>query len=557
MLRATIQELYSDRTGRSLLADNSASPLVAIIDDIEINRMLLGRLTRSVTGSVRLKTFATPNKALAYFAREQPDLIVSDFSMPGMDAPEFLSRLRRLPGLDETPVIVVSSYSNTDNRRKALLNGATDFLTTPFDHFEFQVRVRNLLRLGLHQKLLRTHSDSLKTRLVSTRLRSLKSVQKTRRHFVSIADSVPAMVFAIDTAGKCVFANQYCFEFFGCSKEDEGSTAQSLALIAKELSDAQFLEHEHDSYYTEVQLRDGGGKDHAFFIVARPVKGAEDEEGIVVFSGIEISELKQVETSLRIAKTEAESADRAKSAFLANMSHEIRTPLNAIIGFSEVIHTEAFGPLGNGRYREYISDILNSARHLLFIIDEILDFSQVESGKQTALFSEFSVLDCIMSVRRMLDQQLNRQKNRVIVESEADFIVKSDRQKLCQVLINIINNANKFMQNGLIRISCNQSAAHEIVISVADSGVGMTEDEVAVAISNFGRVANPAVAHDSNGVGLGLPISIGFMKLLGGRLEIRSEKGRGTTIDLVLPKRALVEKKQPETSMTRLRDLPL
>ena len=131
--------------------------------------------------------------------------------MPGMNAAEFLEAFRQLPELQDIPVIVVSSHSETEKRHRALLAGATDFLMVPLDTFEFEARTRNLLRLSQHQKILRSQSLSLRSELVETRHKSTQ----TRHRFISIIDCVPALVFAVNAAGDCVFANQYCFDLLG------------------------------------------------------------------------------------------------------------------------------------------------------------------------------------------------------------------------------------------------------------------------------------------------------------------------------------------------------
>jgi signal transduction histidine kinase len=502
----------------------------AIVDDLEINRLFLGKLSKEVSEIDIVRTFDCAESALDSFTRSQPDLIITDYTMPVMDGAAFLQRLRNIPGLEETPVIVVSANEKAENRRKALSSGATDFLTTPFDVFEFQVRVRNLLRLGLHQKFLRTNSLSLKQKLTETRLRSIKADQDRREQFMNVIDCVPAMIFAVRNGIECIFANQCCLKFFG------GTAAAPFQAFLRELAGGRTSLSEP----VEMAVKNRKGETHTFLIMRRFVPQSTRED-FVVYSGLDISTLKQTEVSLRIAKSQAETASRAKSAFLASMSHEIRTPLNAIIGFSDIIYSEIFGPIQNPKYREYVGDILNSANHLLSIINEILDFSQIENCQHRVSVSEFSVADCITGVGRMVDNELTSQHNALEIELGKDFKLKSDRQKLAQVLLNIITNANKSMQGGTIHVDVRQSLQGEVAIAIEDHGIGMNEEELLIAVSDFGRIVNPELASSSQGIGLGLPLSFRFMKLLGGKLEISSKKGRGTRVDLILPASAVVE----------------
>ncbi len=496
------------------------------MDDLEVNRTFLEKLALTIPDIDTVRTFSAAAPALHSFLDVRPDLVITDFSMPLMDAAAFLQRLRSIPGLEETPVIVISANEKVENRRKALLCGATDFLTTPFDALEFQLRVRNLLRLGLHQKFLRTNSLSLKQKLTETRLRSIRANQARREEFMSVIDSLPALIFAVRNGSECVFANQYCFEFLGGPAEP-----RFRALISK-LS--CFPEP------AEVPVRNKRGEEYTFLFMRRLVSHASPTRDFVVYSGIDVSTLKQTEASLREAKLQAEAANRAKSAFLANMSHEIRTPLNAIIGFSEIICSETLGPLQNPKYREYIKDIFESSSHLLSIINEILDFSQVERGHYTLSVSEFSLADCVAGVCKMLAPELRSRHNQIEFQSKTNFKLRSDPQKFSQVLLNIITNSNRSMQGGRIHIEAAVNLEGGITVAVEDCGIGMTSAELRVAISEFGRIENPELTGAHRGIGLGLPLSSRFMKLLGGKLEISSEKGVGTRVELVLPAGAVV-----------------
>jgi signal transduction histidine kinase len=286
----------------------------------------------------------------------------------------------------------------------------------------------------------------------------------------------------------------------------------------------------------EVPLVGPDRQDHVFLVVPKAIQSADDGEKLIVYSGIEITQLKTTETSLRHAKKQAEAANRAKSAFLSNMTHEIRTPLNAIIGFTEAIDKELHGPLGNDRYKEYLQDILISARHLLTVANEILDFSQIEAQRQAVTLSCFPLRDCLDEVRVLTRMQAESADNRLMIGDIPDIYLQTDRQKLSHVLVSMIANANNATRGGIIRVGVAPSAAGGAVITVADNGIGMDRDELALAITEFGRAIEPAfVSGGRTGTGLGLPISIRLMQLLGGELRIESEKGAGTTVSIMLP----------------------
>jgi two-component system cell cycle sensor histidine kinase PleC len=525
-------------------------PYVAIVNHLDLKRATLNAVVNGVTGVGKLEIFRSADAAMESFASEQPHLVITDFIYPENDSSRFLQQFRQTPEFKETPVIAISDEPGT--RNFALLNGATDFLAAPFDALEFRVRVGNLLQLGLHQKILSRKTRSLRSKLIATRLRSLKTFRKAKQRYTSVIDSVPALILVISASGECVFASRYCLEFLGCPPRSDVAET-SLRNIVSKIHKASFSKKADKSYSAEMELVDKNGLTHTFLISARVVPKSPHADGLVVFSGIDISDLKSTEYSLRLAKEEAEAANKAKNSFFANMSHEIRTPLNAVIGFSELINAGTFGKLDNERYAAYIKDILHSSKHLLFIIDEILDFSKMEDGQHEVSFEEFSIIETIMSVRRIMENQFKKNSNRLLVEAETDLIICSDRQKISQILINIVSNANKFMENGIIRLAVQRDKKGNAIISVEDNGLGMSEDEIAIAVSRFGRVGNPSLSKEHRGVGLGLPISIGFMKLLGGKLEISSRKGEGTTVNLIFPGHAVAAEKK--ASAQRPRDI--
>jgi signal transduction histidine kinase/CheY-like chemotaxis protein len=513
------------------------SSYVAIVDDLEINRQFLGNLSKNVPGIAQVKTFWCAKKALENFAVTPPDLIITDFVMPAMDASAFLEALRAMPGLEDTPVIVVSASQEAKNRHKALLCGATDFLTTPFDAVEFQVRVRNLLKLGLHQKFLRAHSLSLRQELAETRLLSWKKSRYQEEKFNNVIDCVPALIFAVGEGSECVFSNKYCSEFFGGHKVEAFNEFISRLMRVHE---------EQANGAIEIAASDEAGIRSTFLIMRRNVSSIADGKSFTVFSGIDISSLKHTQESLRISKCQAEAANEAKSAFLANISHEIRTPLNAIIGFADIMNTGLLGHIEQESYRDYIKDILHSSQYLLAIINEILDFSQIEQGEQSLCIARFRLSECISSAERMLNSDLRARNNILRVDMKDDHILRTDQQKLTQVLLNIISNANKNSEQGVICISAREAEPSSVIVSIEDQGIGMTEREIDIAMSNFGRVANPQLASINQGIGLGLPISARLMKLLGGELSIWSEKGVGTRVDLRLPASAVNHRDLPD-----------
>ena len=250
--------------------------------------------------------------------------------------------------------------------------------------------------------------------------------------------------------------------------------------------------------------------------------------------------LETTSAELSAALVAADDASRAKSEFLAAMSHELRTPLNAVIGFSDMLIMETFGPLGNARYVEYARDIKNSGRHLLALINDVLDLSRLDAGRVELEDDEVGVHELIGPVLRMIDAQAAEGNVAVSqrVESRLPWI-RVDRRRVHQVLINLVSNAVKFTpERGRVQISAFR-AGDEIAISVTDTGIGIAPENMAKAFERF-RQIDSALSRKYEGAGLGLPLARQLMELHGGRLVLESELHHGTTATIYFPAERVV-----------------
>jgi two-component system cell cycle sensor histidine kinase PleC len=257
---------------------------------------------------------------------------------------------------------------------------------------------------------------------------------------------------------------------------------------------------------------------------------------------MDISLRKQMEISLRVSKDQADAANHAKSAFLANMSHELRTPLNAIIGFSEIMMNETFGPLGTPKYKEYLSDVHLSARHLLEIINEVLDMSKIEAGKVELDEQIFDIGDLVQSVTRMMTSRAFSANIDLQTEVVDDLpLLRADARLIRQVLINLVSNAIKFsMKGGKISTKVDMHADGDLRITVADQGIGIPRDKIREALEPFGQIVDSNLAKEQQGTGLGLPLAKAMVELHGGMLDLQSETNVGTTVTVFLPSRRVV-----------------
>ena len=249
------------------------------------------------------------------------------------------------------------------------------------------------------------------------------------------------------------------------------------------------------------------------------------------------SDLSAMGRRLEVAAEQAHHANRAKSQFLANMSHELRTPLNAIMGFSEVMKDQHLGPVNNPRYLSYAKDIHTSGRFLLGIINDILDLSKIESGKMSLESAEeFDFLPTVEASLAMIEG-LGAKFEVALVNDVApcDVRLLAVERMVRQILVNLVGNAIKFTPaGGAVTLTGKRLASGGYELVVTDSGIGMSDEEIALALTPFGQISNMMSARHA-GTGLGLPLAKAMMELHGGALAIASEPQRGTVVLLTFP----------------------
>ncbi len=240
--------------------------------------------------------------------------------------------------------------------------------------------------------------------------------------------------------------------------------------------------------------------------------------------------------ALRTAKEAAESADRAKTHFLAAMSHELRTPLHSIIGFSEVLMSQALGDLGNEKYVEYAGDIRDSGLHLLGIINDLLDIAKAEAGKLELREGGIDLSDSIAATLRLMKPQAETAEVELVTEIAPELpAMRGDEQKLKQILLNLVSNAVKFTrQGGRAKIAAGYDPDGGIVIRVEDTGIGIAEDDIPKALTPFSQVDSD-LSRGYQGTGLGLSLSAAMVAMHGGTLTLDSEVGVGTTVTVRFP----------------------
>jgi two-component system cell cycle sensor histidine kinase PleC len=346
--------------------------------------------------------------------------------------------------------------------------------------------------------------------------REIAARRSAQTRLVNALECSAEGVILVDGDGSILIANSQVAAFF---PELAGEFAAGRHLPAA-------LELALTQPTAELQLVDGRW--------LRLGSSSTSDGGFVVIS-TDITLLKEREAALRSAKDQAESANRAKSEFLANMSHELRTPLNAVIGFSEIIAAEMFGPVGQPRYKDFAGDIVRSGRHLLEVISDILDVAKLQSGKTELHLKRLELSEVIDDAMRIVKEQADSAGIALTSAVEPDLpAIDGDATRLRQVLLNLLSNAIKFTPaGGLILVSA-QRHDDRIDLTVRDSGIGMEAKDIPTAFEPFGQI-DSSLARKYGGTGLGLPLSKMFAELHGGGLAIVSVPGKGTIVTVTLP----------------------
>ncbi|HYC24939.1 MAG TPA: histidine kinase dimerization/phospho-acceptor domain-containing protein, partial [Roseiarcus sp.] len=379
---------------------------------------------------------------------------------------------------------------------------------------------------------------------IAPRLRALESEGRAReaqaRELAAILDTATDGVAVLDHAGAILSLNRSAEALFGVGQH-EARGEQFASLFAPESREAAGAHFEalRASGLTnlvndgrELVGRDRRGRAIPLFVTMGRLGPAADAKFCAVLR--DMTHWKTVERDLEEARRHAERASALKSEFLAKISHELRTPLNAIIGFAEVIMEERFGPIENERYKDYVKDIHASGGHVMSLVNDLLDLSKIEAGKIDLTLAPLDANLIIQECVALMQPQAASE--RIIMRlSLAETLprVVADERSLRQIMLNLMSNAVKFNEpGGQVIVSTAMNDSGQAVIRVRDTGVGMSESEIATALEPFGQVAS---TQRPGGTGLGLPLTKALTEANRAAFSIKSRKEQGTLIELAFP----------------------
>ena len=363
---------------------------------------------------------------------------------------------------------------------------------------------------------------------------------ETASELKGVLESTSQGYWRIDGDAKTIEVNPRMAEILGVSQDQAVGTS-----VYDYLSQEQQAHHKTkikrravgQSEAYELILTSAAGNDVPCLFNATPFHDTAGEINGSFALVTDITEFKNTQSTLEKSILEAKAANKVKSDLMANMSHELRTPLNAIIGFSSTIQQEVFGPVGHDKYREYLIDINNSGQHLLELINDILDVSAIEAGALDLHEENISPLALIEASIRIIRPRAMAGVVNVTTDVDANLApIYVDERRCKQVMLNLLSNAVKFTpKGGDVSVTAGQNEDGSFSIAVSDTGIGMDDGEVTMALSTFGQV-DSGLDRKHEGTGLGLPLTKGLIELHGGTLAVKSEKGHGTLMTVTFPK---------------------
>jgi two-component system CheB/CheR fusion protein len=375
-----------------------------------------------------------------------------------------------------------------------------------------------------------------------------RPVTNSQEYSESIINTVREPLIALDQDLRVVSVSRSFYEFFKVKPEE--TVGQLIYDLGNKQWDIPKLRELLETILPEKASFDNYEVEHDFSTIgrrimllnARQIQRVSGKKRIILLAIEDITERREIENGLEKAHEELKKlaaelkrTAQVKAEFLANMSHELRTPLNSINGFSEVLYDETFGPL-NEKQKQYVNNVLTSGKHLLLLINQILDMAKVEAGKMKLALSSLLMKSLLNDISMLVADMVSKKKIEMLLEIAEDLPnIEADELKVKEIMYNLLSNAVKFtLESGKIGMRA-KKAGSEIEIVVWDTGVGIAPENMEKIFEGFFRVDTP-YSRVIEGTGLGLPLSKKLVELHGGKFSVESKGlNKGTTVKFTLP----------------------
>jgi PAS domain S-box-containing protein len=528
-----------------LLVDDRAENLLALeglLDDLGVE------LVRATSGTEALRRVLERDFAV----------VLLDVQMPGMDGFEVARHLRSVERTRHLPILFLTAIDTTPERMmQGYAAGAVDYLAKPFHPAVLRAKVAVFAEMDRRAKLLRAaqlREQALRHETEVSR-RSEQILRESEERFRVLAETAADAIVTMDENSVIAYANPAVEEVFGYRADQligrplemlmpERSRAGHHAGVARYLAtgkkhvpwrglELQALHAGGGEITLELNFAEFVDQGRRFFTATmRDVterKRAEDERARLLAEAQE-------------ARADAEAANAAKSEFLANMSHELRTPINAMLGYSDLLELQIRGPINEAQAAD-LARIKASGRHLLSLVNDVLDLAKVEAGHLEVALEVADAAETIANALALVLPQAMAKSVAVEERFSGDggFRYLGDDTRVCQVLVNLIDNAVKFTESGGRVTIETELAARDanlqkrwVVVRVTDTGIGIAPDQLEAVFQPFVQ-AESGRTRTHGGTGLGLTISRAFARQMGGDLVVASTLGQGTTFTLWLP----------------------
>jgi PAS domain S-box-containing protein len=489
---------------------------ILIVEDLSPDAELIRReILKALPGSI-FENVSDEARFSALLASFQPDIIVSDYYMPGFDGLTALKIAREQS--PDIPFIITTGSLNEDIAVECMRSGASDYVIK-----EYIKRLGPSILNALEQQSMRLEKRKTQAALI----------ESEERHRSLFEDNMAAMLLLDAHNGQIIDANQAAANFYGYSR-DELKNMKITQINTLSEADV-FIELEKARVQKKIQfqfkhrLKDGSVHEVEIFSSRIRASGKDVLHSIIH----DITEKKKMEEELIAAKEKAEENDRLKTSFLHNISHEIRTPLNAIVGFSSFLNQPN---LSADKRREF-TDIINlSSEQLLSIITDIISVATLEAGQEKVHCKEISINQTLSAIYeqfciKSLYPHISIQYHSDLPDEES--LVLTDGVKLIQILTNLVGNALKYTREGKVDFCCSRNN-NELYFAVKDTGIGIPKHLHNKIFDRFWQV-DSTVTREYGGTGLGLSISKAYVELMGGRIWLDSEPGKGSLFHFTIP----------------------